>query len=334
MSVSLEVARDIRVASLAVAIYEYIITLPAEYRFYTRQENKWRPRASCVLFFLIRYSSVAVIVSGNVGFFATFTPQACRAFYLATPLFKVLQGIVCQAVLGVRSYAISKCATWVKYVLSIAFVVSSAVEIWSNTYARIPAQTNGHCSSTNSPGHPIAWVYHLASMIFDVFTVSISLFYLIIRTPGGMRLSGLWKCLMIDGISFFLVLTAVNLLNLILYNTATPTAQAAAVPLGYSIVFIMTQRILINLQNFSQKAAHGPSGSSQSRNPVSTPARLRAWEFGMHPNQSAAAAHADIPDGQLELSVRVHVTKTSDMPDDPTHSDSMCERVDHKSEYV
>ncbi|KIM85706.1 hypothetical protein PILCRDRAFT_341932 [Piloderma croceum F 1598] len=93
----------LRVASLSIALYDYILTLPAEWRFYRTQNSIMGMSVACILFILIRYTSILVLTIGNYGFFATnFTPKSCQHFFWAVPILKVIQTMVSQTILGIR----------------------------------------------------------------------------------------------------------------------------------------------------------------------------------------------------------------------------------------
>ncbi|KAH8993126.1 hypothetical protein EDB92DRAFT_435949 [Lactarius akahatsu] len=97
---------DLRIVSVTIAAYDYLATLPAEYRFY---QSSNRRSSGLVLFVLIRYTSVIVLVVSNVGFFYHgFTPNTCGHFHLAVPALKVVQTMVSQAILAIRAYNISQ----------------------------------------------------------------------------------------------------------------------------------------------------------------------------------------------------------------------------------
>ncbi|EJD42718.1 hypothetical protein AURDEDRAFT_168241 [Auricularia subglabra TFB-10046 SS5] len=155
--VSLESARYLRVASITIAAWEcvfshppgfaltgntafcrYIVTLGAEWAFYKTQKRITRPSLACILFFLIRYTSIIVIVVSNIGSFGHFTPEQCRHFFLVSPAFKVLQTVVSQAVLGVRTFAIAKRNRIVGYFTLALFISMGALEGFSSLYARVP----------------------------------------------------------------------------------------------------------------------------------------------------------------------------------------------------
>ncbi|KAI9455676.1 hypothetical protein BJY52DRAFT_1151533 [Lactarius psammicola] len=115
-------ANDIRIASLAIAGYDYILTLPAEWRFYkafyrsnfrfkclinatltSENATNYLCSASLVLFVLIRYTSVLAGSLGSWTFLSHgFTPESCHRFYLLPTLLRIPQCMISQAILGLR----------------------------------------------------------------------------------------------------------------------------------------------------------------------------------------------------------------------------------------
>lgn len=77
--------------------------------------------------------------------------------------------------------------------------------------------------------------------------------------------------MMYDGLIFLVVLTAVNILNLILYRQLDLTTQSTGVSLGYAVVWIMSQRILIHLRELVGERS--TSGVSRISNVVVHPGR-------------------------------------------------------------
>ena len=53
----------------------------------------------------------------------------------------------------------------------------------------------------------------------------------------------------IDGLGYFVMLTAINIANAIFWKTAPIMVQSAASSLGYAITMIAAQRILIHLRS-------------------------------------------------------------------------------------
>ncbi|KAH8990703.1 hypothetical protein EDB86DRAFT_2938922 [Lactarius hatsudake] len=139
------VASKIRIAALAVAGYDYFLTLPAEWRFYRAfYRSNFRLNTSLLLFVLIRYTSILTGALGSWAYFShSFTPESCRKFFLLPALLRVPQCMVSQAILGLRAYTISRKNRTVGIVLFCGFIFASAVEWLSNVYHRIPVLSNG-----------------------------------------------------------------------------------------------------------------------------------------------------------------------------------------------
>ncbi|KAH8985085.1 hypothetical protein EDB92DRAFT_1884153 [Lactarius akahatsu] len=248
-------AYNTRLAALAVAGYDYFLTLPAEWRFYRAfYRSNFRLNTSLVLFVLIRYTS---ILAGTLGTWAYlshgFTPESCRKFFLVPTLIRVLQCMISQAILGLRAYAISRKNRTVAIVLFSCFIFASAVEWLSSVYHRIPVLSNGSCGTGTL--HPTfflsTWMFYLVVMLYDLLTLSISMGYLFKYRPSSPFMSRLVKMMVYDGLGYFVALTLVNTINVILFRTHNSLIQSYAAPFGGVATWIMSQRILINLQGAS-----------------------------------------------------------------------------------
>ncbi|OBZ78070.1 hypothetical protein A0H81_02525 [Grifola frondosa] len=115
---------------------------------------------------------------------------------------------------------------------------------------RVSVQAHHNCTAGNVPSHLSVWLYYLVTMVYDVVTLGISSFYLLrFKPPAGSRMSHLVKVMLHDGLVYFIALTGVNIFNLILYRTTDETTQSSGASLGYTITWIMSQRILIHLRD-------------------------------------------------------------------------------------
>ncbi|KAG9311763.1 hypothetical protein JVU11DRAFT_8006 [Chiua virens] len=305
-----ETEKYLRIVSLSIAGYDYLITLPAEVRFYRSQSNILRPSLGCVLFVLIRYLSIIVMVVSNYGVLATaFTTETCHQYYLIAPVFKVLQSMASQVILGVRTFNIARRQQSVGVALAIAFVLTTIVSFVFLWAPRVPLNT---CTPGNSGSTPTAWTYYLISIIWDTGTLSISTFYLVRYNSIHGRLSRLIRTMIYDGLGYFLALTGVNVFNLILYRASNPAVQSAGASMGYAVTWIMSQRILIHLREMSE------------------PAELARFENiilsrPLHPGRDIVAAfrnpdeiqktpidmeYAPSTPRELDLDVRVHVEQS------------------------
>ncbi|KAF5345273.1 hypothetical protein D9758_008497 [Tetrapyrgos nigripes] len=252
----------LRVSSLAVALYDFISTLPSSWRFYKEQWDAPRLTVSFILFFLIQFISIAALTISNVGFFYShFTETSCHHFYLLPLIFKVLQAMVSQAILGFRSFNLSRRSQRISVLLASFYVGACTLEWITTLYNRQPVvdPKYGNCRAVLENLYFGAWIYYVVAMIYDLFTTSIAITYLLkhkLSTPTTSLFSQLNKIMLYDGIGYFAALTAVNILNLIIYR-AGQDIQSAAASLGYCVTWIMSQRLLIHLHDASLERRFG-----------------------------------------------------------------------------
>ncbi|KAK0484399.1 hypothetical protein EDD18DRAFT_710510 [Armillaria luteobubalina] len=243
MGAGLQTAAYLRVASLAIAFYDFMQTLPSAYRFYKEQ---WEaPR--------LLFTSIVVIIVSSFGFFYTrFTDASCARFYALPSIFKVLQAMVSQAILGIRAYNLSRRSRKILYTLLLLYL-SACVLQWISTVARRTPYRDpqyGNCRALVSMWPFGAWNYYAVAITYDVATTAISVIYLLkfkLNSTSSIMLKMLY-----DGLGYFSVLTGVNILNLVLYQTKYDI-QLAATSVGYCVTWVMSQRLLIHLHDASRE---------------------------------------------------------------------------------
>ncbi|EMD41124.1 hypothetical protein CERSUDRAFT_111696 [Gelatoporia subvermispora B] len=291
-----------RVASLSVAAYDWLWTLPTEWEIYREQESVFRLGRGCILFILIRYSSVCALTASNIGFFAHgFSPLACAKYRYFPPSMKIFQSTIAQLILLVRTWAISRHSTWVLVTLSSLFVVAIALESWANMYMLVAVQNAWkNCTSGNHHGQEYAWIHYLMCMVFDGACLGIASGYLWVQSMDTTGVRGLARLLLREGVVYWIVLTTVNVANLLTYHTADLSAQASAASIGYTLVWIMAQRILIQLHNLrTSGSVHTDCASIREfmgTRPHPTPAPMGSMLFKSHdePKRSLRLASPEV----------------------------------------
>ncbi|KAG1737427.1 hypothetical protein EDB19DRAFT_1829531 [Suillus lakei] len=183
-----------RIASISVAFYDYAITIPAEWRFYRSQPSIFRISLACVLFILIRYVSALVMILSNYGYFSTgFTQQTCQHYYLATSAFKVVQTMISQVILGVRTFNIARRDRRIGIALLLLYLLSILVEWFTDLYHRIQPTAvvvDGNCTPINSGKTLSAWFYYLVVMLYDLVMLTVSTAHLLRYNPLSSRTIG------------------------------------------------------------------------------------------------------------------------------------------------
>ncbi|KAJ7733686.1 hypothetical protein B0H16DRAFT_162182 [Mycena metata] len=270
MLTSTDMAAYLRVAAYAIALFDYLQTIPAEYRLYLKQKGPFSLSVACILFILVRYLGVTALVLGAFGFFFHgFTPAACDQFFWLTPVFKLFLYLASQAVLTLRTYAISRRSPIVLRVLAVLFVLCTVAEFVSTFWKRIHFQKDGNCTSGNLPGVKVASLYYVGCLVFDFVAMIISAGYLWkFSNSSRASFSKLTRMMLEDGIMYFIVLTGMNIINLVFFQSRDTTLQSAASSLGFAVTMIFSSRFILNL---SERARDGLSNdhSNTSRTPAS-----------------------------------------------------------------
>jgi len=164
--------------------------------------------------------------------------------------------MVSQAIIGYRTWNITRRSNKMGASLLTFGVIITVFEWYSNVDARIPVQSDGNCSPGNSKARVPQWVFYLMAMLFDAVTILLSSFYLIKSASGIRRMSSIIKMMFYDGLGYIVVLTAVNIVNLILYrNSVGKGAQSSGASFGYMVVWIMSQRVLIHIHDAAEERA-------------------------------------------------------------------------------
>lgn len=311
----------LRIASISIALYDYIITLPAEWRFYRSQSSFSHLRLACILFVLIRYGSITVMTISNYGVFSTgFTQETCKNYYMIAPCFKVIQTMISQVILGVRTFNIARRDRQIGIALVVLYFVSAALEWFTNMFDRIPVVVNGNCTPGNSGRILSAWFFYTAAMLYDLAVLTISTVYLLRYNPLNSRLEQLVRVLIYDGIGYFVVLTGSNILNIILYHTSDIQTQSAGASIGFAVIWIMSQRILIHLRELSETetrrseniaAMRSPQNARDAASAIRSPLTAKSHT---DPESGLNDAHTD--DMELDICTCVKPTVTLDHTDE------------------
>jgi len=253
-------ASFLRITSTSVATYDYLITIPVEWRIYRSQgSSRYGWSVSKVLFIQIRYLSALLLTVSDLGYFHHgFSSATCNRYYMAAPVLKVIQIMISQIIIGYRAWAITRRSRELGIFLLGFGIIVTAIEWYSNVDARIPVQEEGNCSPGNSEARMPQWVFYLMAMLFDAVTCIISTFYLVRSASGINSMSSMVKMLFYDGLGYMVVLTFVNVLNLILYrNSVGKSAQSSGAAFGYMVIWIMSQRILIHIHEAAEDRSRG-----------------------------------------------------------------------------
>ncbi|KAJ7676509.1 hypothetical protein DFH06DRAFT_1291529 [Mycena polygramma] len=259
MPSSQQIAEYLRVVAYGIAFFDYLQTLPAEWRLYSRQKGISQLSAACILFILVRYIGLIAIIIGNTGFFYHgFSKEACHRFYWLAPIFKLILYTVSQGILAIRTYAVSRKSPVVLRILVVLFVLCAVPELISVFWKRVSFQTNFNCTSGNLPGIKIASLFNVGALVFDLVTMVITSVYLWkFSNSSRTSFSQLTRMMLHDGLMYFIALTAMNAVNIIFFQNNDEVLQPSATTLGYAATMIFSGRFILNLSELVREDVSG-----------------------------------------------------------------------------
>ncbi|KAG1732840.1 hypothetical protein EDD22DRAFT_1053888, partial [Suillus occidentalis] len=127
----------LRVASISIAFYDYILTIPAEWRFYRSQSSIVHMSLACALFISIRYVSIIAIIVSNYGYFSTaYTLQNVSTLLSCGACLQAIQTMISQAILGVRTFNIARRNMRIGVALLLLYLFSISAEWFSDIFHR------------------------------------------------------------------------------------------------------------------------------------------------------------------------------------------------------
>ncbi|KAJ6457873.1 hypothetical protein C8R45DRAFT_1183907 [Mycena sanguinolenta] len=312
-----------RVAAASIYFFDYLMTLPSEYRLYKRQKKIWNPSVACILFVLCRYVTLVSITMATAFFFGTnWTEKTCVPAVFVSALLhlrpfittylpllcsggalRALSASIVSVIFMWRTWAIWHKKRPVLYFLMFSFIPTT-VFTWGFVFNQVPEVKNGSCGGLASTGvFGVKWPFALANMLFDALCVGMSTYRLALNIKNGS--SQISSILLVDGLGYFFTSIALQVLNLIFLLSPDPAKQSTMITFTNAITGLLSQRIITSL---SQRIVSAPSTNEISQTRDRSLSRSR-WTNGiLHPRgPTGATKNGGIELGHV-MSVSVAVT--------------------------
>jgi hypothetical protein len=127
-----------------------------------------------------------------------------------------------------------------------------------------------------------------------------------------------------DGLGYFVVLTVANTINAVLYRSQNSILQVAGAPLSGLVTWIMSQRILIHLQDASEKQMHTEMPPHVHRSTRSS--STKDTSVGDHCDHVEQQEGTELVGVRVDRSVVVDVGPWNAEPSDEPDSDEPCRK--------
>ncbi|KAJ6474346.1 hypothetical protein C8R45DRAFT_1103316 [Mycena sanguinolenta] len=307
-----------RVSAASIYFFDYLMTLPSEYRLYKRQKSN--PSAACILFILSRYVTLLSVIVATAFFFGTnWTEKSCVPAVAGA--LRALSASIVSVIFIWRTW--SDCGQTkfkpILYFLMLVFIPTT-VFTWAFVFGEAPEVNSGFagsCGGLSGKGvFGAKWPFALANMVFDALCVGLSTYKLVLNIKNGSSKTS--SILLVDGLGYLFTSIALQMLNLIFLLSTDPAKQNTMITFTNAITGLLSQRIITSL---SERIVNAPSTNDISLShwisfqpPVLTDQTKNGIEIGhvmsvsVAPDQVTSPAdgeHADAGSDEYAHSINV-----------------------------
>ncbi|KLO17241.1 hypothetical protein SCHPADRAFT_937268 [Schizopora paradoxa] len=257
------IVRFTAVATLAVLVYEYIITVDDEIK------HMWSPKLTLgrVLYFMNRYLPfISTVINVNI-FVVNTTPSSCRPEYLVAGAVAFIEFLTAVFVLFTRAYAV-----WAQNRAMLAIlIICYAFTIGGSGY--VTSRYLMGASTLNMKLLPTGCIYVFNNRIVWIALVnliaceSVALSLLLMKAVRHFRYtsSNLMVVMTRDGIGYFVCNIAITITNLIVLKRVSPVLCNFLLVTQGVLQNILCNRLLIHIRTA------GGNNQDESLQPQSFP---------------------------------------------------------------
>ncbi|CAK5262839.1 unnamed protein product [Mycena citricolor] len=252
MSNSIDKATLFRIVSFTLAGADVLQTMPATYRLYRKQWDNKSLSPVCFFYAMSRYMSIISLISNGIGALSTnFTLESCRRFYMLPNITALLAGIAVQALLFIRTYAISGRSKYVMFGLSALLMVCIPLEVFGIVYHRDMQLKGGACKGKVFHKGDPDWnvVFYSTQMGYDLIVCAVGTYFLwsSALVNGQFNASRFVRRVLRNGLLYTITVFLVNLWVVLEFSRVFVTGAASTLPL--TVVMIAAQHLILSIQS-------------------------------------------------------------------------------------
>ncbi|KAI0637526.1 hypothetical protein C8Q77DRAFT_1086493 [Trametes polyzona] len=257
---------------MAVAVWDWLACLKVEYDVIWK--SRWTPIK--FLYLWTRYYGL-ITYSINLWLFnANFTADQCKTLHYIIAASCMWVTLGSEAILAMRTHAFLGRQLWTGILLSAMLVGETAfllyVAIAGVHQTVLPVVTRGPCTASDAPGKHVVSGFWLAPVAFDLFCTALTLWKV---TTMHARGSHLVKIFVTEGLFYFILVAAVNVLNAIFMFQSNVNIQNINSFLALILSQVLCCRLVLNLRArgragavHTSQGAGVPSSNTKATMPV------------------------------------------------------------------
>ncbi|KDR85774.1 hypothetical protein GALMADRAFT_1325360 [Galerina marginata CBS 339.88] len=254
----------------AVVLWDWIISLPREYRFVWR--THWTPVKMAYLF--CRYWVIIVVPYLLYCFVVDHPKATCERIYkipVALAMWNQV-GSECNrllaAVLLIRTYAFFSRNVYVLWFLLSALSGVVAYQLYVDTTQMLllpffkPPFESGPCFPMSKPHSAHLLGFFIAPLLFDTVVTSMTVWkaFNIRRRNGGPN-SRLIQTFLREGVFYYILISIANLINGIFYLQPRQVISAINIPLSVMLGPVLACRLILDLRERGSETVSHSEGS-------------------------------------------------------------------------
>ncbi|KAF9535594.1 hypothetical protein CPB83DRAFT_21382 [Crepidotus variabilis] len=254
-------------AMYAVVLWDWIISLPREYRFVWR--THWTPVKVAYLF--CRYWVIAVVPYLLYCFVVDHPKPVCERIYKIPVALAMWNQVGSESVLLIRTYAFFSRNVYVLWSLVTALSGVVAYQLYVDTTQMLllpfvkPPFDKGPCFPMSRPHSAHLLGFFMAPLLFDTVITFMTVWkaFTIRRRNGGPN-SRLIQTFLREGVFYYILISIANLINGVFYLQPRQVISAINIPLSVMLGPVLACRLILDLRERGSETVSHSEGTGMA----------------------------------------------------------------------
>ncbi|KJA28378.1 hypothetical protein HYPSUDRAFT_697811 [Hypholoma sublateritium FD-334 SS-4] len=251
-------------AMYAVVLWDWIISLPREYRFV------WRTRWTAVkiAYLFCRYWVITVVPYLLYCFVADHSLETCQRIYKIPVALAMWNQVGSESVLLIRTYAFFSRNIYVLCFLVSALSGVVAYQLYVDTTQMLllpfykPPFENGPCFPMSKPHSAHLLGFFIAPLLFDTVVTFMTVWKAFnIRRRNGSPNSRLIQTFLREGVFYYILISIANLINGVFYLQPRQVISAINIPLSVMLGPVFACRLILDLRERGSETVSHSEGT-------------------------------------------------------------------------
>ncbi|KAF8346936.1 hypothetical protein F5887DRAFT_958524 [Amanita rubescens] len=251
-------------AMYAVVVWDWLISLPREYRFIWK--THWTPVKVAYLF--CRYWVITVVPYLLYCFVVDHSLSTCRKIYKIPVGLAMWNQVGSESVLLIRTYAFFNRNVYILWLLVSALSGVVAYQLYVDATQMLllpflnPSTEMGPCFPMSKPHSAHLLGFFIAPLLFDTLVTFMTVFkaFYIRRRNGGPN-SRLIQTFLREGVFYYILISIANLINGVFYLQPRQVISAINIPLSVMMGPVLACRLILDLRERGSETVSHSEGT-------------------------------------------------------------------------